>query len=139
MFVKTYYQYFINDSSQKWLPSENQTQIMAFVTKYFKVVCSRRLKEHERANAIDKSNQDYSISKGSLSENRQERLDAAVKAFEKLNSAAITFSEVLGLELPELPALLSIDQSVKSALSIIDNSVRTDVRIIFLVYLECRC
>lgn len=124
MFLKTYNQYFINDSSEKWFPAEKQNLIKAFLTKYYKVVCLGRLKEHERANAIDKSNQDYTISKGSLSENRQERLDIAVKAFEKLNLAAIAFSEILGLELPELPALLSSEQAVKSSLSIIDNSVR---------------
>lgn len=134
LFVKTYHQYFISDVGQNWMPVENQEQIKAFLTKYFKVVCMRRLKEHERANAIDKSNQDYSISKGSLSENRQDRLDKAVKAFEKLNSAALTLSEILGLELPELPSLVS-EQFAKTGLSIVENTLRNEV---FYFYLCCR-
>lgn len=129
MFVKTYHQYFVNDVSQKWLPSENQNQLKSFLAKYFKVVCMKRLKEHERAHAIDKSNQDYSISKGSLSENRQERLDKALKTFEKMNSAAITLSESLSLELPELPTLVS---DAKPSISIVENIVRVEV-LLFII------
>ena len=129
LFLKTYHQFFLNDSSEKWMKNESQDNLKVLMTKYYNAMCSRRLKEHERANAIDKSNQDYSISKGSLSENRQERLDKAVKTFEKLNSAAATFSEILGLELPELPALSSNDQSSKAVLSIVDSTVRSHVRL----------
>jgi hypothetical protein len=131
MIVKTYYQYFVGE---KWLPLENQNQLKSFLTKYFKVVCMKRLKEHERVNEIDKSNQDYSISKGSLSENRQERSEKALKAFEKMNTAAITLSESLSLELPELPTLVS---DVRPSISIVENIVRIEV-FFFTQIIECR-
>ncbi|KAJ3089612.1 hypothetical protein HK102_005928 [Quaeritorhiza haematococci] len=83
--------------------SEVQTAVREIFHNYFKVVSSFVLRMHKRIRKQEKNNHEFFIARGEITEDRQERYEKELKAYEKFLNSAQTLAEYLQLELPELP------------------------------------
>lgn len=52
---------------------------------------------------MEKNNHEHYIARGEINEDRQDRYEKSLKAYEKLLASAQTLAEALDLELPDLP------------------------------------
>lgn len=121
-FVKSYGSFFLpKDKSTLWATEKSQETLRNMLTKYFKSISSRLIKEQQRLNDMDLSNQEYSIAKGSLSDERKERTERASKTVEKLLQVTLALSQTLDLDMPELP---KPEEIVKTQISIVESGSR---------------
>ncbi|KAJ3285377.1 hypothetical protein HK104_009522, partial [Borealophlyctis nickersoniae] len=82
---------------------EVQDAIKALMVEYFKSVAKHLVRDHERIRKMEKRNHEHYIARGEITEDRQERYEKDLKAYEKLLASTQTLAEYLEQEMPDLP------------------------------------
>ncbi|KAJ3214865.1 hypothetical protein HDU67_001130 [Dinochytrium kinnereticum] len=88
--------------SAKLFPSTVVNSINGTLSDYHTGVSKYLTRMHKHIQKMQQSNQELLFARGDLSDDRQEKLQKAVKLFEKLNSHVKVLSEALALPMPDL-------------------------------------
>ena len=75
------------------------------VRDYYASMVKRSLKENEEIRSMDKANRRTLQTKGEISQERKEKYETAVAAFNKLWANTQQMSDLLDQPLPELPTI----------------------------------
>lgn len=97
-----------------FLQPEKQQNVRTLLKDYFQSISRHLVKDHREMQEFEKQNRRILQTKGEVSQERKEKLEAMQVAFEKFLASAQTFAEVLDEELPELKSqTLSKDDEVR--------------------------
>ncbi|KAI8900244.1 armadillo-type protein [Globomyces pollinis-pini] len=84
---------------------------------YFNTVKNHLVKEHQKLQKQEKSNQESFIARGEISEDRQEAYEKRLKLYEKFKINTQSLSTYLFLEMPELP---KDEETTRMTIGIVD-------------------
>ncbi|XP_015594730.1 regulator of nonsense transcripts 2 [Cephus cinctus] len=94
----------------KLLSPDKQQNVKMLLRDYYNSLCKHLLKEHKELQAFEKQNRKILQTRGELSAERKEKLEALQASYERLLSGVQSFSDTLDEPVPELP----IDAQVKA-------------------------
>ncbi|CAG8474585.1 970_t:CDS:10 [Diversispora eburnea] len=95
---------YISDSSGEITISTSQRNLFRnLLIDYFKGVEQHLLKEHQKIKELDRSNHEYYITRGEITEETKQNYEKAVKTFEKLLQNAQILADSLDIDMPDLP------------------------------------
>ncbi|KAJ3225297.1 hypothetical protein HK099_007032 [Clydaea vesicula] len=86
----------------RYLDTKILNEIQEIFKNYLRNASTLLVKEHHRIRQVEKTNNEYFIAKGEVTEERQEKYEKALKSFEKVHGYCQTLAEFLGETLPEL-------------------------------------
>ncbi|KAI9106044.1 armadillo-type protein [Phlyctochytrium arcticum] len=96
----------VNDGNlpeSAWIPQETQLALQAIMTDYFQSAARRLVREHKHIRKVEKANHEHYIARGEINEDRRERYERDVKAYDKFFSSTQTLAQSLKADMPELP------------------------------------
>ncbi|KAI8820667.1 armadillo-type protein [Fimicolochytrium jonesii] len=85
------------------VPAEVQSACREVFIEYYNSLVRHLVHEHKRVRNIEKSNHEHYIARGEINEDRQERYQKNLRAYEKLLGGTKVLSETLGQAMPPLP------------------------------------
>ncbi|KAJ3180123.1 hypothetical protein HDU85_004126 [Gaertneriomyces sp. JEL0708] len=88
---------------ESFVPVQFQEIIRGMLIEYYKSVEKHLVRDHKRIRKMEKQNHEHFIARGEISEERQERYEKNLRAYEKLLANTQTLAENLDQEMPELP------------------------------------
>lgn len=94
----------------KLLSPEKQQNVRALLRDYYNSLCKHLLKDHKELQAFEKQNRKILQTRGELSTERKEKLEALQLSHERLLSSVQSFAEALDETVPDLP----IDEESRS-------------------------
>lgn len=94
-----------SSSMKDLIQASQQDAVRSTLITYFQTLSARLVKEVSAMNHLEISNQESSIAKGFLSDERKEKMDKAQKLVEKLTVSTQTLAQGLGQVMPDLPKL----------------------------------
>lgn len=86
----------------KILPAEKQKTVKSLLVDYYGSLCYNLNREHKELRAYEKHNKQILQTKGELSNDRKERLEAMQTSLQKLQSVVQNFAEILDEDVPML-------------------------------------
>ncbi|XP_020710978.2 regulator of nonsense transcripts 2 isoform X2 [Athalia rosae] len=92
------------------LSADKQQNVRTLLRDYYNSLCKHLLKEHKELQAFEKQNRKILQTRGELSSERREKLEALQVSYDRLLSGVQNFAETLDEPMPELP----IDTEVKT-------------------------
>ena len=93
----------------KLLSPDKQQNVRLLLRDYYNSLCKHLLKEHKDLQAFEKQNRKILQTRGELSAERKEKLEALQLSYERLLTSVQNFSDTLDEPMPELP----VDTEVK--------------------------
>ncbi|KAK2583922.1 hypothetical protein KPH14_001186 [Odynerus spinipes] len=94
----------------KLLSPDKQQNVRFLLRDYYNSLCKHLLKEHKELQAFEKQNRKILQTRGELSAERKEKLEALQVSYERLLNGVQSFSDTLDEPIPELP----IDNEMKA-------------------------
>lgn len=94
----------------KLLSADKQQNVRTLLKDYYNSLCKHLLKEHKELQAFEKQNRKILQTRGELSSERREKLEALQISYDRLFNGVQTFAETLDEGMPELP----VDNEVKT-------------------------
>ncbi|XP_034935867.1 regulator of nonsense transcripts 2-like [Chelonus insularis] len=94
----------------KVLPPDKQQNVRTLLREYYNSLCKHLLKDHKELQAFEKQNRKILQTRGELSSERKEKLEALQVSYDRLMTNVQNFSETLDEPMPELP----VDTEVKT-------------------------
>ncbi|KAK9871574.1 hypothetical protein WA026_012955 [Henosepilachna vigintioctopunctata] len=91
-----------------FLPPEKQQNVKSLLKDYYLSVSKHLVKDHQEIMNFEKQNNRILQTKGELSHERKEKLEAMQTAFEKLHTAAQNFADILDEDMPTLKAQIVV-------------------------------
>ncbi|TPX58145.1 hypothetical protein SpCBS45565_g08073 [Spizellomyces sp. 'palustris'] len=88
---------------QSFVPKEVQEAVRAILLEYYATLERHLIRDHKHIRKVEKNNHEHYITRGEISEDRQERYEKGMKTYEKLLSGTQTLAEFLEQEMPDLP------------------------------------
>ncbi|KAI8916749.1 armadillo-type protein [Powellomyces hirtus] len=85
------------------IPADVKAMVKSILLAYYDSLEHHLVQEHGRIRRTEKANHEHYIHRGEINEERQERYQKALKAYEKLFAGAQTLAECLDRDLPDLP------------------------------------
>nr|CAI5856685.1 unnamed protein product [Callosobruchus analis] len=85
-----------------FLPPEKQHNVRGLLKEYFNSISKHLVKDHQEMQNFEKQNLRILQTKGELSQERKEKLEAMQSAFDKLLLNAQSFADILDEDIPEL-------------------------------------
>ncbi|XP_011687174.1 PREDICTED: regulator of nonsense transcripts 2 [Wasmannia auropunctata] len=87
----------------KLLSPDKQQNVRLLLRDYYNSLCKHMLKEHKELQAFEKQNRKILQTRGELSSERKEKLEALQVSYERLLTSVQSFSDTLDEPMPELP------------------------------------
>ncbi|TPX42303.1 hypothetical protein SeMB42_g00930 [Synchytrium endobioticum] len=103
-----------------------QSIIKTFFLDYFKKAELDLVRTHKTIRKMEHANQEHLITKGEISDERQERFEKNMKAYERLLSGVHALADALDQEMPDLPEEQLPAASQHAGSAIITVAVRPD-------------
>lgn len=85
-----------------FLPPEKQQNVRSLLKDYYTSLCKHLVKDHQEMQNFEKQNMRILQTKGELTQERKEKLEALQSAYDKLLSNTQSFSEILDENMPIL-------------------------------------
>lgn len=85
-----------------FLPPEKQQNVRSLLKDYYVSLCKHLVKDHQEMQNFEKQNMRILQTKGELTQERKEKLEALQSAYEKLLTNAQSFSDILDEDMPTL-------------------------------------
>lgn len=115
----------------KLLSPDKQQNVKMLLRDYYNSLCKHLLKEHKELQAFEKQNRKILQTRGELSSERKEKLEALQLSYERLLNSVHNFSETLDEPIPELPIDAEVKAETEESLKMInegeDNSISEDM------------
>lgn len=115
----------------KLLSPDKQQNVRILLRDYYNSLCKHMLKEHKELQAFEKQNRKILQTRGELSSERKEKLEALQVSYERLLSSVQSFSDTLDEPMPELPVDNETKAEAEESLKMInegeDNSLLEDM------------
>lgn len=87
----------------KLLSADKQQNVRTLLRDYYNSLCKHLLKEHKELQAFEKQNRKILQTRGELSSERREKLEALQVSYDRLLNGVQSFAETLDESMPELP------------------------------------
>lgn len=115
----------------KLLSPDKQQNVKLLLRDYYNSLCKHLLKEHKDLQAFEKQNRKILQTRGELSSERKEKLEALQVSYERLLSSVQSFSDTLDEPMPELPVDNEMKAEAEETLKMInegeDSSILEDM------------
>lgn len=85
-----------------FLPPEKQQNVRSLLKDYYVSLSKHLIKDHQEMQNFEKQNMRILQTKGELTQERKEKLEALQSAYEKLLSNTQSFSDILDEDMPTL-------------------------------------
>lgn len=85
------------------LTVERQKTVRNLLRDYYHSLCKHLIKDHKEVQTMERQNRKILHTKGELNNERKEKYDMALAAYQKLLSSTQQFSDIIDEEMPELP------------------------------------
>ncbi|KAI8610142.1 armadillo-type protein [Chytriomyces sp. MP71] len=105
-FCKTFSDVFFADkglSEESIVKDTVRVAVRSIVVDYYTPMSKYLIKMHKHIKKAEVSNYEHAVSRGEVSEERQERFQRGIKIYEKLVANVQSLSASLGAEMPDLP------------------------------------
>lgn len=115
----------------KLLSPDKQQNVKLLLRDYYNSLCKHLLREHKDLQAFEKQNRKILQTRGELSSERKEKLEALQVSYERLLTSVQSFSDTLDEPMPELPVDNEMKAEAEETLKMInegeDSSVLEDM------------
>ena len=115
----------------KLLSPEKQQNVKMLLRDYYNSLCKHLLKEHKDLQSFEKQNRKILQTRGELSAERKEKLEALQVSYERLVTSVQNFSDTLDETMPELPVDMEVKTEADESLKMIsegeENSILEDM------------
>ena len=99
-FIKSYSADFLSDDPDPFISAETLQSVRSKLVEYYEALSKTITRAHKQLRNMEKQNREYTMTKGELPEDRQEKFDNATKLFEKWQAAAVVLAPALKLPEP---------------------------------------
>ncbi|EFN80650.1 regulator of nonsense transcripts 2 [Harpegnathos saltator] len=111
----------------KLLSPDKQQNVRLLLRDYYNSLCKHLLKEHKDLQAFEKQNRKILQTRGELSSERKEKLEALQVSYERLLSSVQSFSDTLDEPMPELPVDSEMKAEAEETLKMISEGEDSNV------------
>ncbi|CAB0039926.1 unnamed protein product [Trichogramma brassicae] len=117
--------------TSNFLPTEKKQNVKTLLRDYYNSLCKHLYKDHKALQAFEKQNRKILQTRGELSSERKEKLEAFQISYDRLLNNTQLFSEILDEPMPELPveieAKTESENGVKKLSESSDSSILEDL------------
>ncbi|XP_066592930.1 regulator of nonsense transcripts 2 [Prorops nasuta] len=117
----------ISIPKSKLLSSDKQQNVRLLLRDYYNSLCKHLLKEHKDLQAFEKQNRKILQTRGELSQERKEKLEALQVSYDRLLSNVQSFSDTLDETMPELPVDNEMKSEADESLKLINDGEESSV------------
>lgn len=121
----------ISIPKSKLLSIEKQQNVRTLLRDYYNSLCKHLVKDHKDLQAFEKQNRKILQTRGELSAERKEKLEAFQVSYERLITSVHNFAETLDECIPELPVDAEVKAEADESLKMIsegeENSIMEDM------------
>ncbi|XP_071647299.1 regulator of nonsense transcripts 2 isoform X2 [Temnothorax longispinosus] len=111
----------ISIPKSKLLSPDKQQNVRLLLRDYYNSLCKHMLKEHKELQAFEKQNRKILQTRGELSSERKEKLEALQVSYERLLTSVQSFSDTLDEPMPELPVDNEMKTEAEDSLKMIND------------------
>ncbi|KAJ3048469.1 hypothetical protein HK097_010505 [Rhizophlyctis rosea] len=93
----------VQEQVESLVPQDIRTKVKIILVEYFETAARQLVRAHKHIRKEERRNHEFYIARGEIYEDRQDRYEKGLKAYEKLFSNVQTLAEYLEQEMPPLP------------------------------------
>ena len=108
----------VEEGDQPVIPEEDRAALMTLLVPYHKAAGNRLCREHKKVRATEKRNYEMELMKGDLREDKQVAFEKMSEYYESLMKNMKSLSDVLAIDMPELPEEEEEEEEVRSSVGI---------------------
>ncbi|KAH0546179.1 regulator of nonsense transcripts 2 isoform X1 [Cotesia glomerata] len=106
----------------KVLTQEKQQNVRSLLRDYYNSLCKHLLKDHKELQAFEKQNRKILQTRGELSSERKEKMEALQVSYDRLIANVQNFAETLDEPMPQLPVASEVKSESDDTLKLITES-----------------
>lgn len=111
----------------KLLSPDKQQNVKLLLRDYYNSLCKHLLKEHKELQAFEKQNRKILQTRGELSTERKEKLEAFQVSYDRLLTSVQSFSDTLDEPTPELPVDNEMKAEAEETLKMINEGEESSI------------